>query len=364
MEKQKIILTGDRPTGRLHIGHYVGSLRRRVELQNSGEFDKIFIMIADAQALTDNFDNPEKVRQNIIEVALDYLSAGLDPTKSNLFIQSQISELTELTFFYANLVTVSRLQRNPTVKNEIKMRDFEASIPVGFFTYPISQAADITAFKATVVPVGEDQLPMIEQTREIVRSFNRIYDEVLVEPEVLLPDNEACLRLPGTDGKQKMSKSLGNCIYLADSEAEVKKKVMSMYTDPTHIQISDPGHLEGNTVFTYLDAFCKPGHFEEYLPEYANLQELKDHYTRGGLGDVKIKKFLNNVLQEELSPIRARRAEYEKDIPAVYEILRQGTEVARATAAQTLSEVKAAMKINYFDDEELIKAQAQKYSGI
>ena len=358
----KIILTGDRPTGRLHVGHYVGSLRRRVELQNSGEFDQIYIMIADAQALTDNFENPEKVRQNIIEVALDYLSAGLDPTKSNLFIQSQIPELTELTFFYSNLVTVSRLQRNPTVKNEIKLRNFEASIPVGFFTYPISQAADITAFKATVVPVGEDQLPMIEQTREIVRRFNSIYDEVLVEPDVLLPDNEACLRLPGTDGKNKMSKSLGNCIYLADTEEDVKKKIMSMYTDPTHIQVSDPGHVEGNTVFTYLDAFSKPEHFEEYLPEYANLDELKAHYTRGGLGDVKIKKFLNNVIQEELAPIRARRAEYEKDIPAVYEILKKGSQVARATAAQTLSEVKRAMQINYFDDEELIKAQAQKYS--
>ena len=360
----KIILTGDRPTGRLHVGHYVGSLRRRVELQNSGEFEKIFIMIADAQALTDNFDNPEKIRQNIIEVALDYLSAGLDPAKSSLFIQSQISELTELTFFYSNLVTVSRLQRNPTVKSEIQMRNFETSIPVGFFTYPISQAADITAFKATTVPVGEDQLPMIEQTREIVRKFNSIYDEVLVEPEVLLPENEACCRLPGIDGKQKMSKSLGNCIYLADTEEDVKKKVMSMYTDPTHIRREDPGHLEGNCVFTYLDAFSKPEHFAEYLPDYANLQELKDHYTRGGLGDVVVKKFLNNVLQEELAPIRARRAEYEKDIPAVYEILRQGTEVARETAAQTLSEVKRAMRINYFEDAELIKAQSEKYKGI
>ena len=359
---EKIILTGDRPTGRLHIGHYVGSLRRRVELQNSGEYDKIFIMIADAQALTDNFDNPEKIRQNIIEVALDYLSAGLDPAKSTLFVQSQIPELTELTFFYSNLVTVSRLQRNPTVKNEIKLRSFEASIPVGFFNYPISQAADITAFKATTVPVGEDQLPMIEQTREIVRKFNSIYDEVLVEPDVLLPENEACCRLPGTDGGQKMSKSLGNCIYLADTEADVKKKIMSMYTDPTHIQISDPGHVEGNTVFTYLDAFSKPEHFEEYLPEYANLQELKDHYTRGGLGDVKIKKFLNNIMQEELSPIRARRAEYEKDIPAVYEILKKGSETAREAAAQTMAEVKRAMRINYFEDAELIKSQSQKYS--
>lgn len=360
---EKIILTGDRPTGRLHVGHYVGSLRRRVELQNSGEFDKIYIMIADAQALTDNFDNPEKVRQNIIEVALDYLSVGLDPAKSNLFIQSQIPELTELTFFYANLVTVSRLQRNPTVKNEIKLRDFETSIPVGFFTYPISQAADITAFKATVVPVGEDQLPMIEQTREIVRKFNSIYDEVLVEPEVLLPENEACMRLPGTDGKAKMSKSLGNCIYLSDDEKTVKQKVMSMYTDPTHIQITDPGHIEGNTVFTYLDAFSKPGHFEEYLPEYASLEELKAHYQRGGLGDVKIKKFLNNVLQEELNPIRARRKEFEKDIPMVYDILKKGSEAAREAAAQTLSEVKSAMRINYFDDAELIKAQAEKYSN-
>lgn len=358
---EKIILTGDRPTGRLHIGHYVGSLRRRVQLQNSGEFDKIFIMIADAQALTDNFDNPEKIRQNIIEVALDYLSAGLDPAKSTLFVQSQIPELTELTFFYSNLVTVSRLQRNPTVKNEIKLRNFEASIPVGFFTYPISQAADITAFKATTVPVGEDQLPMIEQTREIVRKFNSIYDEVLVEPDVLLPENEACCRLPGTDGGQKMSKSLGNCIYLADSEADVKKKVMSMYTDPTHIQVSDPGHLEGNTVFTYLDAFSKPEHFEEYLPEYANLDELKAHYTRGGLGDVKIKKFLNNIMQEELAPIRARRAEFEKDIPAVYESLKNGSEVARECAAQTMAEVKRAMKINYFEDAELIKSQSEKY---
>jgi tryptophanyl-tRNA synthetase len=358
---EKIILTGDRPTGRLHVGHYVGSLRRRVELQNSGEFDKIYIMIADAQALTDNFDNPEKVRQNIIEVALDYLSVGLDPAKSNLFIQSQISELTELTFFYSDLVTVSRLQRNPTVKAEIQLRNFEASIPVGFFTYPISQAADITAFKATTVPVGEDQLPMIEQTREIVRKFNSTYAEVLVEPEVLLPDNAACLRLPGTDGKAKMSKSLGNCIYLADTEADVKKKIMNMYTDPTHIQISDPGHIEGNCVFTYLDAFSNPGHFEEYLPEYQNLDELKEHYKRGGLGDVKIKKFLNNVIQEELAPIRARRAEFERDIPAVYDILKKGSDVAREAAAQTLSEVKRAMRINYFEDEELIRAQSEKY---
>lgn len=361
---EKIILTGDRPTGRLHVGHYVGSLRRRVELQNSGEFDKIYIMIADAQALTDNFDNPEKVRQNIIEVALDYLSVGLDPAKSTLFIQSQISELTELTFFYSDLVTVSRLQRNPTVKSEIQLRNFEASIPVGFFTYPISQAADITAFKATTVPVGEDQLPMIEQTREIVRKFNSIYDEVLVEPEVLLPENAACMRLPGTDGKAKMSKSLGNCIYLADAEEDVKKKIMSMYTDPTHIQISDPGHIEGNCVFTYLDAFSNSQHFEEYLPEYKSLDELKEHYRRGGLGDVKIKKFLNNVIQEELAPIRARRAVFEKDIPAVYDILKMGSDVAREAAAQTLSEVKRAMKINYFDDAELIRAQSAKYSGV
>lgn len=358
----KVILTGDRPTGRLHVGHYAGSLKRRVELQNSGKFDRIFIMIADAQALTDNFENPEKVRQNIIEVALDYLSVGLDPSKSNLLIQSQISELTELTFFYANLVTVSRLQRNPTVKSEIQMRNFEASIPVGFFTYPISQAADITAFKANVVPVGDDQLPMIEQTREIVRKFNSVYDEVLVEPEALLPENEACMRLPGTDGKQKMSKSLGNCIYLADTEEDVRKKVMSMYTDPEHLQVSDPGHLEGNAVFTYLDAFSSDAHFAEYLPEYHNLDELKEHYQRGGLGDVKIKKFLNSVLQEELAPIRARRAEYEKDIPAVYEILRKGSDAAREVAAQTLAEVKRAMRINYFDDAELIRIQSEKYS--
>ena len=336
----KIILTGDRPTGRLHVGHYVGSLRRRVELQNSGEYEKIFIMIADAQALTDNFENPEKVRQNIIEVALDYLSVGLDPAKSNLFIQSQIPELTELTFYYMNLVTLSRLERNPTVKTEIKLRNFETSIPVGFLCYPISQAADITAFKATTVPVGEDQLPMLEQTKEIVRKFNSIYDDVLVEPEVLLPDNAACLRLPGTDGKAKMSKSLGNCIYLADDPKEVQKKIMSMYTDPLHLRIEDPGHLEGNAVFTYLDAFCKPEHFERYLPEYAGLDELKAHYQRGGLGDVKIKKFLNKIIQEELEPIRARRKEYEKDIAAVYDILKAGTEAARETAAQTMDEVK------------------------
>ena len=363
MANEKIILTGDRPTGKLHVGHYVGSLKRRVELQNSGKFDKIFIMIADAQALTDNSDNPEKVRQNIIEVALDYLSCGLDPEKSNLFIQSQIPELCELSFYYMNLVTVSRLQRNPTVKSEIQMRNFETSIPVGFFTYPISQAADITAFKATTVPVGEDQLPMLEQTKEIVRKFNSVYDEVLIEPEILLPDNKACLRLPGTDGKAKMSKSLGNCIYLSDSEKDVKTKIMGMFTDPNHIRVEDPGQVEGNPVFIYLDAFSKPEHFEEYLPEYANLSELKDHYSRGGLGDVKVKKFLNNVMQEELSPIRARRAEFEKDIPEIYNILKKGSEVARNKAAQTLSEVKSAMKINYFDDAELIKAQSEKYGN-
>ncbi len=360
---EKIILTGDRPTGRLHVGHYVGSLRRRVELQNSGEYDKIFIMIADAQALTDNFENPEKVRQNIVEVALDYLSCGLDPARSTLFIQSQIPELTELSFYYMNLVTVSRLQRNPTVKNEIQLRNFEASIPVGFFTYPISQASDITAFKATTVPVGEDQLPMIEQAREIVHKFNSIYDPVLVEPQALIPQNAACLRLPGVDGKAKMSKSLGNCIYLADSPEDVKKQVMSMYTDPLHLQVSDPGHLEGNTVFTYLDAFCRDEHFERYLPEYSCLQELKDHYTRGGLGDVKVKKLLNNVIQEELEPIRKRRREYEKDIPAIYDILKKGSETAREAAARTLSEVRSAMRINYFEDMDLIEAQVKKYEA-
>ena len=359
----KIILTGDRPTGRLHVGHYVGSLRRRVELQNSGEYDKIFIMIADAQALTDNFENPEKVRQNIVEVALDYLSCGLDPAKSTLFIQSQIPELTELSFYYMNLVTVSRLQRNPTVKNEIQLRNFEASIPVGFFTYPISQASDITAFKATTVPVGEDQLPMIEQAREIVHKFNSIYSPVLVEPQALIPQNAACLRLPGVDGKAKMSKSLGNCIYLADSPEDVKKQVMSMYTDPLHLQVSDPGHLEGNTVFTYLDALCRDEHFERYLPEYSCLQELKDHYTRGGLGDVKVKKLLNSVIQEELEPIRQRRKEYEKDIPEIYNILKKGSETAREAAAQTLSEVKSAMRINYFEDMDLIEAQVKKYEA-
>lgn len=357
----KVILTGDRPTGRLHVGHYVGSLKRRVELQNSGEYDKVFIMIADAQALTDNADNPEKVRQNVIEVALDYMACGLDPAKSTLFIQSQIAELCELSFYYMNLVTVSRLQRNPTVKSEIQMRNFETSIPVGFFTYPISQAADITAFKATTVPVGEDQSPMIEQTREIVHKFNSVYGETLVEPKILLPDNEACLRLPGIDGKAKMSKSLGNCIYLAEGPKDIKKKVMSMFTDPNHIRIEDPGSLEGNTVFTYLDAFCNDQHFEEYLPDYKNLDELKEHYQRGGLGDVKVKKFLNNVLQEELEPIRKRREELQKDIPYVYEVLKKGSEVARETAAQTLHEVRDAMKINYFDDMELIRSQAKKY---
>ncbi|MGC6176651.1 tryptophan--tRNA ligase [Lacrimispora sp. 38-1] len=359
----KIILTGDRPTGKLHIGHYVGSLRRRVELQNSGEFDEIFIMIADAQALTDNADNPEKVRQNIIEVALDYLACGLDPSKSTLFIQSQIPQLTELSFYYMNLVTVSRLQRNPTVKSEIAMRNFETSIPVGFFTYPISQAADITAFKATTVPVGEDQEPMIEQTREIVRKFNSVYGEALVEPDILLPDNQACLRLPGTDGKAKMSKSLGNCIYLSDSEEEVKKKVMSMYTDPDHLMVSDPGKVEGNTVFTYLDAFCREEDFKEYLPDYKNLDELKEHYQRGGLGDVKVKRFLNSVLQAELEPIRKRRKEYEADIPYVYQILKEGSRKAEAVAADTLKEVKEAMKINYFDDMELIGEQAKRFKG-
>lgn len=345
----KIILTGDRPTGRLHVGHYVGSLKRRVELQNSGEFDKIYIMIADAQALTDNADNPEKVRSNISEVALDYISCGLDPEKSNLFVQSYVSELTELTFYYSNLVTVSRLQRNPTVKSEIQMRGFKSSIPVGFFTYPISQAADITAFKANIVPVGEDQLPMIEQAREIVRSFNGTYDEVLVEPKALLPENQACMRLPGTDGKAKMSKSLGNCIYLSDEPEVIRKKVMSMYTDPDHIRIEDPGKLDGNCVFIYLDAFCNDDYFAEYLPEYQNLQELKDHYTRGGLGDMKVKKFLYSVLMENLSPIQARRKELEKDIPAIMEILHQGSIRAKEVAAQTLAEVKHAMQIDYFE---------------
>lgn len=358
----KIILTGDRPTGRLHVGHYVGSLRRRVELQNSGEFEKVYIMIADAQALTDNAEYPEKVRQNIVEVALDYMSCGLDPEKSTMFIQSMVPQLTELSFYYMNLVTVSRLQRNPTVKSEIQMRNFESSIPVGFFTYPISQAADITAFKATTVPAGEDQEPMIEQAREIVRKFNATYGETLTEPEILLPDNKACLRLPGIDGKAKMSKSLGNCIYLSDTEEDVKKKVMSMYTDPDHIRVEDPGKLEGNTVFTYLDAFSRQEHFEEYLPEYANLDELKAHYRRGGLGDVKVKRFLNSVMQEALAPIRARRAELEQDIPYIYEVLKRGSEKAAEVAAATLDDVRRAMKINYFDDNALITEQIEKYS--
>ncbi len=359
----KIILTGDRPTGKLHIGHYVGSLKQRVKLQNSGEYDEIFIMIADAQALTDNADNPEKVRQNIIEVALDYLSAGLDPQKSTLFIQSQIPELCELSFYYMNLVTVSRLQRNPTVKSEIQMRNFETSIPVGFFTYPISQAADITAFQATTVPVGEDQMPMIEQTREIVHKFNTVYGEALTMPDVLLPDNKACMRLPGTDGKAKMSKSLGNCIYLSDTEKDVQKKIMSMYTDPNHLRVEDPGCIEGNTVFMYLDAFSTEEHFVKYLPEYKNLDELKAHYQRGGLGDVKVKKFLNKVLQEELEPIRQRRKEFEQDIPAVYEILKKGSEKAKRKAEQTLASVKRAMRINYFEDAELIAAQAKQFQA-
>lgn len=363
MKQEKIILTGDRPTGKLHIGHYVGSLRRRVELQNSGLYDKIFIFEADGQALTDNIDNPEKVRQNVIEVALDYLACGIDPSKSTIFIQSQIPELCELTFYFMDLVTVSRLQRNPTVKTEIQMRNFETSIPVGFFTYPISQAADITAFKATTVPVGEDQEPMLEQAREIVRRFNYIYGDTLVEPEILLPDNAACLRLPGTDGKAKMSKSLGNCIYLSDPEDEVEKKIRSMYTDPDHLKVSDPGKVEGNTVFTYLDAFSRPEHFERYLPDYANLDELKAHYRRGGLGDVKVKKFLSAVMQEELEPIRQRRKEFERDIPAVYEMLKKGCEVARAAAAETLSEVRKAMKINYFDDDALIAEQSARFAG-
>ena len=363
MNNEKIILTGDRPTGRLHIGHYVGSLRRRVELQNSGKYDKIFIFIADAQALTDNMDNPEKIRQNIIEVALDWLSVGINPEVSTLFIQSQIRELYELTTYYMNLVTVSRLQRNPTVKTEIQMRNFETSIPVGFFTYPISQAADITAFQATTVPVGEDQKPMLEQAVEIVRRFNYIYGETLTEPNILLPDNAACLRLPGTDGKAKMSKSLGNCIFLSDTSDEVKQKIRSMYTDPTHIHVNDPGNVEGNTVFTYLDAFCRPEHFERYLPEYPNLDELKNHYRRGGLGDVKIKNFLNAIMEETLEPIRTRRKEFEKDIPAVYDILKKGCDVARENAADTLSAVRKAMKIDYFDDNALISEQTKRFAN-
>lgn len=345
---EKVILTGDRPTGRLHIGHYVGSLRRRVELQNTGEYKSIYIMIADAQALTDNFDNPAKVRKNIAEVALDYLGVGIDPKLCTVFIQSLIPELTELTFYYMNLVTVSRLQRNPTVKSEIALRNFEASIPAGFLCYPISQTADITAFKATTVPVGDDQLPMIEQAKEIVRKFNTIYAPTLVEPEAFLPENQACMRLPGTDGKAKMSKSLGNCIYLADSADDIRQKVMSMYTDPQHLQVSDPGHVEGNTVFTYLDAFCHNEHFERYLPEYANLDELKAHYTRGGLGDVKIKRFLNSVMQEVLEPVRNRRAEFALHMDDVYDILKLGSERAREVAAKTLSDVKKAMQIDYF----------------
>ena len=356
----KIILTGDRPTGRLHVGHYVGSLRQRVQLQNSGAYDKVYIMIADAQALTDNAEHPEKVRKNIIEVALDYLACGLDPAKSTLFIQSMVPQLTELTFYYMNLVTVSRLQRNPTVKNEIKMRNFEASIPTGFFCYPISQAADITAFRATVVPVGEDQLPMLEQCKEIVHKFNSVYGETLVDPDIMLPQNDACLRLPGIDGKAKMSKSLGNCIYLSDEPEDIKKKVMSMYTDPDHVRVEDPGKIEGNTVFTYLDAFSTEEHFAKFLPDYANLYELKAHYQRGGLGDVKVKKFLNNVLQDVLEPIRERRHYWEQRIPEVYEILRAGSKEAEAAAAATLHDVREAMRINYFDDEALMNQPYEK----
>ena len=362
MATPKIMLTGDRPTGRLHIGHYVGSLRRRVELQNQGDFDKMFVFIADAQALTDNTDNPEKVRQNVVEVALDYLACGLDPEKVTIFIQSQIPELCELAFYFQNLVTVSRLQRNPTVKTEIGMRGFEGSIPVGFFTYPISQAADIAAFRANVVPVGEDQRPMIEQATEIVRRFNHIYGDTLVEPNIMLPDNQACLRLPGIDGKAKMSKSLGNCIYLSETADELAKKVKVMYTDPTHLSVNDPGHVEGNTVFTYLDAFCRDEHFGLYFPDYANLDEMKAHYMRGGLGDVKCKKFLEKVLNETLEPIRARRLEFQKDIPAIYDMLRRGCEDARAVAADTLADVRRAMKINYFDDEALIAEQAKRFA--
>ena len=356
----KIILTGDRPTGRLHVGHYVGSLRQRVQLQNSGAYDKVYIMIADAQALTDNAEHPEKVRKNIIEVALDYLACGLDPAKSTLFIQSMVPQLTELTFYYMNLVTVSRLQRNPTVKNEIKMRNFEASIPTGFFCYPISQAADITAFRATVVPVGEDQLPMLEQCKEIVHKFNSVYGKTLVDPDIMLPQNDACLRLPGIDGKAKMSKSLGNCIYLSDEPEDIKKKVMSMYTDPDHVRVDDPGKIEGNTVFTYLDAFSTEEHFAKFLPDYANLDELKAHYQRGGLGDVKVKKFLNNVLQDVLEPIRERRHYWEQRIPEVYEILRAGSKEAEAAAAATLHDVREAMRINYFDDEALMNQPYEK----
>lgn len=363
MANEKIILTGDRPTGRLHIGHYVGSLRRRVELQNEGDFKKMFVFIADAQALTDNIDNPEKVRQNVIEVALDYLACGLDPEKVTIFIQSQIPELCELSFYFMDLVSVSRLQRNPTVKTEIAMRGFESSIPVGFFTYPVSQAADIAAFRATTVPAGEDQRPMIEQATEIVRRFNHIYGDTLVEPQIMLPNNAACLRLPGTDGKAKMSKSLGNCIYLSETADEMRKKVMSMYTDPLHVNVSDPGHVEGNAVFTYLDAFCTDEHFERYWKDYVNLDELKEHYTRGGLGDVKCKRFLESILNETLEPIRQRRLEFQKDIPAIYDMLKRGCEDAREVAAATLDDVRRAMKINYFDDAELIAEQVKRFSG-
>lgn len=356
-----IILTGDRPTGKLHLGHYVGSLKNRVIMQNKGDFDKMYVMIADAQALTDNFNNPDKVRENIIEVALDYLSCGIDPNKVTIFVQSHVEQLTELMFYYMNLVTLSRLERNPTVKAEIKQKEFGASLPVGFLTYPISQAADITLFNANIVPVGEDQLPMLEQTREIVRTFNNYYSEVLVEPKAVIPDNKICSRLPGLDGKAKMSKSLGNCIYLSDSEKDVKSKVMSMFTDPNHIQISDPGKVEGNTVFTYLDAFCVDDDFSEFLPDYKNLDELKDHYRRGGLGDVKIKKFLNNILQKELSPIREKRKHYERNIPEIFDMLLKGSEDARKVGAETLKKVKAAMGINYFEDVELINKQQQKY---
>lgn len=359
----KIILTGDRPTGKLHLGHYVGSLRRRVELQNSGEYDKIFVMIADAQALTDNADNPEKIRQNLVEVALDYLSAGLDPAKTTIFVQSAVPELTELAFYYMNLVTVSRVQRNPTVKTEIKMRNFETSIPVGFFCYPVSQASDITAFRATTVPAGEDQEPMIELTREIVGRFNNVYGETLVEPEILLPTNAACLRLPGTDGKAKMSKSLGNCIYLSDTSKDVAKKVKGMYTDPLHLNISDPGHLEGNCPFIYLDAFCTDEKFKRHCSEFESLQDLKDRYCAGGVGDGTVKKILLSVLEEELAPIRERRKQWEQDIPGVFEILRRGSEEARAVAAETLADVRRAMRINYFDDPKLIAEQAAKYAG-
>lgn len=352
---KQIILTGDRPTGNLHVGHYVGSLAERVKLQNSGKYDEIYIMIADAQALTDNAEHPERVRQNIMKVALDYLAVGIDPAKSNIFIQSMVPQLTELTFYYMNLVTVSRVQRNPTVKAEIQMRNFEASIPVGFFCYPISQAADITAFNATAVPVGEDQEPMLEQCREIVHKFNTIYGETLTMPQIVLPSNNACMRLPGTDGKAKMSKSLGNCIYLADPEEVVREKIMSMYTDPDHIRVQDPGKLEGNTVFTYLDAFCQPEHFAEFLPDYQNLDELKAHYQRGGLGDVKVKKFLNNVMQSLLSPMRERRAQWEGRLPEVYEILKKGSEIAAETAQGTLDRVRHAMKIDYFTDNGLLK---------